>query len=469
MPIRTVRVVALAVSVVAVSVVATSVVVGGTAAALVAAPAQAELAPVPSVGVQLPVQDFRAIELDEDRGRLYLAQGVGAGFPLVVTNLDGRLSDQVESVTDVSDLVLSDDGNTLYVAQGFSRIAALDAESLTIKATYPAPDGACVFNVEPAGDKVVGGYFDCGSGSGGLLVWSAPDTAPIAFTRGPDYEPVIDASPGAPGLVVAGDTHISPVTTYLIDVNGDSPRIVAQRGDTGGILEDYAVSPDGTEVVESVGSPYEHRSYRLPDLSDGTVYPSGVYPVDAAWSGDGSTVAVGRSQTDSIDADVILYPKDSTTATYAVDFRDGDVLWPGTVLVNRDGTRAWAVSYNDVYQDTQLLHSFGPAHAPNPPVTQIAVTASTGSGKGKQTANITVTWKSPMTVPPLSGNQYFWWITASSNGGPEKEFWRGEMNASGEYSLAYSLLPNGTTTFTVRFHDFEGWYPDGYATAIVTR
>lgn len=444
---------------------AVALVVGGMT--MVAANAQAAITPVPSVGVQLPVQDFRAIELDEDRGRLYVAQGVGGGLPLVVTDLDGRLETRVDSVTDISDVALSDDGNTLYVAQGFDRVVALDAQSLTVRAIYPAPEGACVYDAQPTGDKVVGSYVNCGIGSGGLLVWSAPDTAPVVYTQGPDYHPVVDASPGAPGLLVAGDTGISPVTTYVIDVSGDSPRIVARRDDTGSNLEDYAISPDGTEVVESVGNPYEHRSYRLPDLTDDTVYPSGVYPADAAWSGDGSTVAIGRSQTYSFDADVLLYAKDSTTPTYAVDFRDGDVLWDGTLLVNRAGTRAWAVSYDDVYQETALLHSFGPAHAPNPPVTQLGVTASTGSGKAKQTANITVTWKSP-----ISGNQstqgYYWWITASTNGGTEKEIWRGNMDATGQYSLTYSL-PKGATTFTVRFHDNEGWYPDGYATTTVNR
>src|SRR5262245_21921690 len=162
---------------------AVATVLGG-GVAMVASNAQAEITPVQSVGVQLPVQDFRAIELDEDRGRLYLAQGVGGGLPLVVTDLDGRLQTRVDSVTDVSDVVLSGDGSTLYVAQDFDRITALDAQSLAVKATYQAPAGACVSIVEPTGGKVVGGYVDCGIGSGGLLVWSAPDTSPVVYTQG---------------------------------------------------------------------------------------------------------------------------------------------------------------------------------------------------------------------------------------------------------------------------------------------
>jgi hypothetical protein len=424
--------------------------------------------PVRSVGVQLPVTDFRAIELDEDRGRLYLAQGVDGGLPLVVTDLDGKLLRRVDAVTDISDVVLSDDHRTLLVAQGFARVVALDAETLTPTATYEAPDGACVYLTEPTGDKIVGGYRDCGIGSGGLLVWSAPDTAPVVYTGGPDYRPVIDASAGAPGLLVAGDTGYSPVTTYVIDVSGASPRIVASRGDTGGNLQDYAVSADGTQVVESVGAPYEHRSYTLPDLGDGTIYPSGVYPADAAWSADGSTVAIARAFTASDDPDVLLYRKDSTVPYYAVDFRSGDDLWKGTVLVNRDGSRAWAVSYNDVYQEVQLLHSFGPGHPPNPPVTDLAVSAHTGTGKNQRTAYYTVTWSSPMTGNLANSvNDYYWWITASTNGGPEQEIWRGRMDSTGTYRGTYSL-PRGTTTLTVRFKDFEDWYPPGYDTVTVT-
>ncbi len=57
-----------------------------------------------SVGTQLPLQDFRAMELDEDRGRLYFAQGAGSSLPLVVTDLDGVLQRDVTDVTGVSEL-----------------------------------------------------------------------------------------------------------------------------------------------------------------------------------------------------------------------------------------------------------------------------------------------------------------------------------------------------------------------------
>ncbi|MGW9193094.1 hypothetical protein [Micromonospora chersina] len=429
---------------------------------LTATPAAAETALLKSVGTQLPVDDLRAIELDEARGRLYIAQGVGSGLPLVATDLDGRLLNRVTAVADISDLVLSDDGRILYAAQDFNRIVALDADTLTIIASYPAPPGAHLYTVEPTGEKIVGGFINAGLGSGGLLIWSAPGTPPVVYTEGPNYHPIIDASPGAPGLLVAGDTDYSPVTTYVIDVSDDSPRIVARRDNTGSNLIDYAVSPDGTEVVETVGHPYEHHSYRLPDLADATVYPSGVYPQDAAWSGDGSTVAIGRGSTGTGDADVYLYRKGGTVPTYAVDFRNGDSLWEGTLLVNRDGTRAWAVSSTDPYQETQLLHSFGPAHPPKPPITDLAVTAQVGTGKDKGTAQLTVTWSSPI------GDDNYWWITASTNGGAEREFWRSKMDGSGKYTLTYSL-PRGTTTFTVRFRDYWQFYPDGYATAVLQR
>jgi hypothetical protein len=439
------------------------VVLGTPAAAetVVAESTVAESTVHKSVGVQLPVRDFRTIELDEDRGRLYVAQGVGAGYPLVVTDLDGNLVTERGDIADLSDMVLSDDGATLYAAQGFERVIAIDAASLDVTATFPAPAGACVYLVEPSGDKLVGGYVDCGIGSGGLLVWSAPGTAPVVYTEGPNYNPVMDASPGAPGLLVAGDTGYSPVTTYVIDVAGDMPRIVARKDNTGSNLRDYALSPDGTQVVESTGAPYEHHAYRVPDLADAVVYPSGSYPDGAAWSGDSGTVVVGRASAVT-DPEVYFYPRDTTVPTYIVDLHVDDVLWSGTLLVNRSGTRAWAVSYDDVYQEVALLHSFGPGHPPNPPVTDLAVTAATGTGRHKSTAYITVAWTSPHT------DADYWWITASTNGGPEREFWRGPMSGGGPYQLTYDLS-GGTTTFTVRYHDYWNWYPDGYATVTVRR
>ena len=421
-----------------------------------------------SVGTQLPVQDFRAIELDEDRGRLYLAQGAGSDLPLVVADLDGVLKTKVPAVTGASDVVLSDDRGTLLVTQDFDHVTAVDADTLVPSARYDAPAGACVYSAEPAGDKIVGAYVDCGIGSGGLLVWSTPNTAPVVYTGGPNYHPVIDASPGGRGLVVAGDTGYSPVSTYVIDVSGAAPTIVGKRDNTGSNLIDYALSPDGTEVVETVGSPYEHHSYRLPDLSDATVYPSGVYPGDAAWSGDSSTVAVARSNTGSNDADVLFYAKGSTTPTYAVDFRRGDVLWQGTLLVNSTGTRAWAVTYDDVYQNTQLLHSFGPSHPPKAPTTDIDISARTGSGKDKSTAYVTVTWTSPMSRPGGSTNQQFLRVYASTDGATERLIGNPELTATGTFTTTYAL-PRGTTTLTARYTDFENWYPSASPTTTLTR
>lgn len=427
---------------------------------LVDAPRAAAATPVKSVGVPLPVQDFRAIELDEGRGRLYVAQGAGAGLPLVVTDLEGRLLSRVAAVTDVSDLELSDDGRTLLVVQGFARVAALDAETLHVTGIYPAPEGVCPTRVESTGGKVVAGYVNCGAGSGGLAIWSAPGTAPLLYTETVHYIPVLDASAGAPGVLVAGDTGWSPVKTYVLDVAGATPVVLGSRADTGSNLQDYALSPDGSVVVESTGHPYEHRAYRVPDLADAGVYPSGPYPTDAEWSGDGATVAIGRDGHSS-DPDVYLYDRGATSPRYVVDFHPDQNLWRGTLLVDRAGTRAWAVT-TDVYEETMLLHSFGEQHPPAPPVTDLTISARVGTGKHKRTAYVTATLKFPV------GREQQVWVTASTNGGAEKEFMRGPMDETGHLSGTY-YLPRGTTTFTVRYVDFDGWYPPGVATTTLTR
>ena len=95
---------------------------------------------VKSMGEQLPVADLRGIELDEPRGRLYVAQNGGAAHPLVVTDLDGNLVDEVDHVTHVSDVALSPDGSTLLATQGFTQVTALDPDSFASTDVYPAPD-----------------------------------------------------------------------------------------------------------------------------------------------------------------------------------------------------------------------------------------------------------------------------------------------------------------------------------------
>ncbi len=419
-----------------------------------------------SVGTQLPVQDLRAMELDEARGRLYLAQGAGSELPLVVTDLDGVLQTKLTAVTGASDVVLSTDRQQLLVTHDYDRVTALDADTLVPSATYAAPPGACVYAAEPTGNKVVAAFLDCGVGKSGLLIWSAPGTTPVVFTDGPDYHPIISGA--ANGLVVAGDTGISPVTTYVIDVSGATPTVVGRREKTGENLVDYVVSPDGTEVIETTGYPYEHHSYKLPDLSDSTTYPSGVYPADAAWSADGSTVAVARSSTGSNDADVLFYAKGTTTPTYAVDFRRSDEIWKGTLLLNSTGTRAWAITYDDTYQNVQLLHSFGPSHPPKAPVTDIHVTARTGSGKEKSTAYVTVTWTSPMSRPGSSTNQQFLQLFATPPGSTARSIGNPELTSAGTFTATYAL-PRGTTMFTAQYKDFENWYPEASVTTSLTR
>lgn len=444
-----------------------ALIISAAVGVVVAGPSSAdEPVLVKSVGTQLPVQDLRAMELDEARGRLYFAQGAGSTLPLVVTDLDGTLQKKLTAVTGASDVVLSNDHQQVLVTQDYDRVTALDADTLEPSATYDAPKGACVYSAEPTGDKIVAAFLDCGLGTSGLLIWSAPGTAATVYTDGPNYHPIIAGA--ANGLLVAGDTGYSPVTTYVIDVSGATPTIVSRRENTGENLVDYAVSPDGTEVVETVGHPYEHHSYKLPDLSDSTVYPSGVYPADAAWSGDGSTVAVGRSSTASNDADVLFYAKGSTTPTYAVDFRSSDELWKGTLLLNSAGTRAWAVTYDDTYQNVQLLHSFGPAHPPKAPTTDIHVAATTGSGKNKSTASVTVTWTSPYSRPGSSTNQQFLQVYATPAGSTARLIGNPELTSAGSFTATYAL-PRGTTTFTAHYKDFENWYPEATVTTTITR
>ncbi len=419
-----------------------------------------ELVPLKSVGTPLPVQAFSAIELDEDRGRLYLAQGTGSGLPLVITDLDGVLQTEVTALANAADVVLTNDHGTLLVVQNSDHITAVDADTLTPSGTYAGPAGACLRTVEQAGEKVVAGYSDCGIGSSGLLIWTAPDTVPVVYADAPD-DPVIDASDG---LVVAGSARTSPITTYVIDVSTASPSIVSERWNTGGNLQDLAISPDAAEVVESAGAPYEHHSYRLPDLSDGAIYPTGAYPFDAAWSGDGSKLAVARYWGSSTEADVLIHARDTVDPEYAVNFRGGDELQPGSLLVNSGGTRAWAVTSGD--QDL-LLHSFGPAHPPTPPTSDIGIAAQAGSGKEKDTAYVTATWTSPISRSG-SADVEFIYIYARTDGEPERLLARVVMTDTGTYTVA-DALPHGTTTFTARYQDPEGWYPPDTATATLIR
>lgn len=311
-------------------------------AALAAAPAQG------SSTDELPVRltSFERIVADEDRGRLFLTTGRDGQDDLLVLGLDGALERQLP--VPGAEAVVVHDG-AVYVSQPrLGTIAVLDAGTLEPLAPIALGAGICPRDLAVTGDRLVFGHADCatGRGSGGIGVVDLTGTATVRLsTAGPWYDPVLATSPGAPGLVVAGDAGLSPTSLYVLDVSGADPLLVTRRADTGSNLRDLAVSPAGGSVVSAQGHPYVHQVMSVPGLEVTSTLASGAYPNAAAWSGDGRTVVVGS---DGADPAVRVWDVVEGGERNWLPLADGRYLQDRGLAVSRDGRTVWAVT-GDVY------------------------------------------------------------------------------------------------------------------------
>jgi hypothetical protein len=166
--------------------------------------------------------------------------------------------------------------------------------------------------------------------------------------------PILDASPGAPGTLVAGAPGQSPVELAVYDVSSGTASRTAYAfnpGSTGGgNLADLAVAPDGKDVVTASGAPYYQAVYKLSDLSADGKYQTNTYPNAVDIAPDG-TVAAG---TDSwYDPDVHVFKPGISTPVRQYDFprtgtsSGGDTLAARGLAWAPNAGKLFAVSSND--------------------------------------------------------------------------------------------------------------------------
>ncbi len=306
--------------------------------------------------VPLSLNGFFDIAVDDTQGRLFFSQG-GGSSTVVVTDVAGTLVTEIDGLHDAMGMTLSEDGTGLWAALPTSNaVARIDTATLMETDRFALPDGVCPGSVaETEGVLAVGHSCNTYGGSGAYGSVGVLDPATGAWNdlgSGPFYQPFVASSPGAPGLVVAGDLGLSPTTLYSIGIVDGVPDTVTSRWDTGGNLRDLAMRPDGGTVVQASGAPYQHNSYTVPFLDDATSYTSTSYPNAVAWSADGSIVVTG---TDSgYDIDVRVHAAGSPAAFAEYELAP-HTLRPRGVAATADGAIVFAVT-GDVHGEDLGLH-----------------------------------------------------------------------------------------------------------------
>ncbi|MFG3496732.1 YncE family protein [Streptomyces sp. NPDC047886] len=396
---------------------------------------------------QLPIAGHADIVVDGVHDRVFISDPDSGS--VVVTDYDGTVIERITSQQGAFGLALSEDSTTLYVAlRDADAISAVDTATLRETARY-----ATGTDTEPqypavAGGRVWFGYGGPTRGDIGSLDLTGPQPAVGLGHVGRKWytAPMLATSPGAPGMLVAGETSSNPPQLAVYDVSAGGTRETASLTASGGSVDDLAVTPDGTEVVVASGAPYHHQVYRTSDLSVSGRYTTNAYPNAVAITPDGSTVAAGING--AYDPDVYLFRAGADTVIRTYDFPSTSIntttLRPAGLAWADDNSRLFAVTktYESPTLTLRVLND--PARA----VTTVTLDAPPTAPLGKK---LTITGTLASETPFPAGTTVR--VTRYDYGLPEEGLALGSYTVAADGTFAFTDRPDtvGQTSYAVRY------------------
>jgi hypothetical protein len=372
---------------------------------------------------------------------------------VVVTDYAGAVVGTVGSLPGVHGLELSPDSGTLYAAvHDADAVVAIDTATATESRRFATGAGAGPAYVALAGGRL---WFSYGGSGGGNIGSLDPDAGDPAVTLGQDTDrtfydaPILDASAGAPGTLVAGAPGQSPVELAVYDVSSGTASRTAYAFDPGstggGNLQDLAVTPDGKDVVTASGAPYYQAVYKLTDLSADGKYVTNTYPnaVDIAPNGD---VAAGTSS--SYEPDVHVFKQGVSTPVKQYDLPDtgtpgdSDLLASAGLAWAPDESRLFALSKNG--SDAYALRIYD---APTKTSTALTVNAPV---TGARSRPLTVTGALTSAAAFPAGTTVS--VTRTDDESPSgTPLGTATVAADGSYTFTDTPPAGGKVTYTVTY------------------
>ncbi|MDQ1017753.1 Ig-like domain-containing protein [Streptomyces afghaniensis] len=397
----------------------------------------------------LPVKSTGDIVVDGVHQRVFISDPTAG--QVVVTDYAGKVVATVGSLPGVQGMELSPDSGTLYAAlHDGDAVVAIDTAKAAETRRWSTGQGGGPAYVALAGGRLWFSYGDGGEGNIGSLDPSATDSG---VTLGQDtsrtfYEaPILDASAGAPGTLVAGAPGQSPVELAVYDVSSGTVSRTAYRSDPGntggGNLQDLAVTPDGKDVVTASGAPYYQAVYKLTDLSADGKYVTNTYPnaVDIGPSGD---VAAGTFSW--YDPDVHVFKPGTSIPLKQYDFPNtgtssgADTLAPAGLAWAPDESKLFAISQND-----DNVYSLRVLDAPTKTSTTLTATAPATATRAKS-LTLTGTLSSSAAFPAGTKVSVTRTDDESASGEP---LGTATVAADGSYSFTDTPPAGGKVTYTV--------------------
>jgi hypothetical protein len=331
--------------------------IGGAAGATGAAQASARAEPTVTV---LPFTQPADVVSAGDR---VFVSGGRTSTQVVVTDAAGGITGTLDGLAGPTDLQLSNDRKTLYVAEpSADSVVAFDTGSLVRSATYSTGAGTCPSTLAFTGRFVWFGY-GCGTWGGDIGridLGRHPAVVTTALTGMDVYgAPVLASALRNTKVLLAGEAGLSPWTGWAFTIGSGGTLTLASTTDrisTGSNLGDLAVDPSGTTGYSANGAPYRVQSFTVADLTkEGQSYETGAYPNSVDVSRDGTLIAGGVFAW--YDPDVFVFRSDGTVVTQFELGGQDHVLTASGLAWSPNGRRLYALS-NDGYlfQNPAQLH-----------------------------------------------------------------------------------------------------------------
>ncbi|MFJ9033559.1 YncE family protein [Streptomyces sp. NPDC102274] len=249
-------------------------------------------------GTALPSASYRDLVVDDVHDRVFISDPSGSS--VVVTDYAGQVLKQITLENGAAGLAISPDSSTVYVAlSSADAISAIDTGTLTETNRYQTGAGTSPQSLALADGKI---WFSHGAtgqaGIGSLELSGSGPVITLNQSSGWYYAPALASSPADPNMLVAGDHGLSPATLAVYDANADGLQQRVQRtfydAPSMSDLNDFAVTPDGRNIVTANGTPYRHQVVSTSDLTENGSYPTDAYPNAVAIAPDGTVAAGGN-------------------------------------------------------------------------------------------------------------------------------------------------------------------------------
>ncbi|MFE0589653.1 hypothetical protein [Micromonospora echinospora] len=285
---------------------------------------------------------------------------------IVVAAANGDVLTTVSGLPGPTDLLLSADRQTLYVALPTANaIAALNTGTLVEFARYDTGAGECPSSLALTGRHLWFGYgCDQWGGNIGRIDLGRQPAVVTTGMASHDYygAPLLTAATQNRTVLLAGQPSLSPASAHVYAIGAGGALSLQHQNDwsvLGSNLRDIALNPPGATVYTAAGAPYAVQAFPVTAISTpSTTYATGAYPIAVELSRDGARVAAGASAT--YDPDVFVFAADGTEQ---VRYELGAELVAGALAWSPNGARLYAVTADWQGVAPATLHVLTPPSA----------------------------------------------------------------------------------------------------------